>query len=70
MAHFTNAATAADNASGLVVMPNNPKPTPQVGKSRDLARELECDEDEGAFRAKFMKVATAPRPKPSGQTEW
>lgn len=34
----------------------------QIDKFRDLARELECDEDEEAFRAKFRKVATAPKP--------
>jgi uncharacterized membrane protein len=26
-----------------------------------LARELECDEDEDAFKAKLVKVAKAPR---------
>lgn len=36
--------------------------TNQVDKFRQLARELECDEDEEAFRAKFKKVATAPKP--------
>lgn len=34
----------------------------QAEKFRDLARELECDEDEEAFKAKVKKVATAPSP--------
>ncbi len=34
----------------------------QVDKFRDLARELECDEDEAAFKAKLRQVARAPRP--------
>jgi hypothetical protein len=33
----------------------------QVDKFRDLARELECDEDPEAFKAKVAKVAKAPR---------
>ena len=33
---------------------------PQAEKFRDLARELECDEDEAAFEEKVRKVATAP----------
>jgi len=36
---------------------------PQADKFRDMARELECDEDEAAFDDKVRKVATAPRPK-------
>lgn len=39
---------------------------PQADKfrdlARDLARELECDEDEAAFEDKVRKVATAPKP--------
>jgi len=32
----------------------------------ELARELECDEDEEAFKAKLREIARAPRPeKPS-----
>lgn len=38
------------------------KPKPQVERFRDLARELECDNDEAAFKAKLRKVATALRP--------
>jgi hypothetical protein len=40
-------------------------PRPQSEKFADLARELECDEDEDAFKAAVRKVGTAPRePKP------
>ena len=33
-------------------------PDPQPDKFRDMARELECDEDEAAFEDKVRKVAT------------
>lgn len=33
----------------------------QIDKFRALARELECDEDEEAFKAKVRKIAKAPR---------
>ena len=36
-------------------------PRPQADKFRDLARELECDEDEDAFKAAVRKIAKAPR---------
>lgn len=44
------------------------QPKPQADKFRDLARELECDEDEAAFEDKVRKVATSPKPdeKPEG----
>lgn len=42
-------------------------PKSQADKFRDLARELECDEDEAAFVDKVRKVATAP--KPDAETE-
>lgn len=42
--------TEADHAKG------------QPDKFRDMARELECDEDEAAFEDKVRKVATAPAP--------
>jgi hypothetical protein len=35
---------------------------PQSDKFRDMARELECDEDEAAFEDRVRKVATAPKP--------
>ncbi len=34
----------------------------QPDKFRDLARELECDEDEAAFEDKVRRVATTPKP--------
>jgi len=36
---------------------------PQADKFRDMARELECDEDEAAFEDKVRKVATSPKPE-------
>ena len=36
------------------------KPPLQPNKFRDLARQLECDEDEKAFEEKVRKVAEAP----------
>jgi hypothetical protein len=37
------------------------KPKTQADKFRDMARALECDEDEEAFKAKLRKVARAPQ---------
>lgn len=45
-------------------MAKHPRPpdTPsQPEKFRRLARELECDTDEAAFKAKLVKIAKAPR---------
>jgi hypothetical protein len=43
----------------------------QLRKFQDLARELECEDDEAAFEERFKKVARAPRPPkpetPSGK---
>lgn len=36
---------------------------PQPDKFRDMARELECDEDEAIFEEKVRKVATTPKPE-------
>jgi len=36
----------------------------RADKFRDMARELERDEDEAAFKDKVRKVATAPKPEP------
>ena len=36
----------------------------QVDRFRDLARELECDEDEKAFEDKVRKIAAAVRQMP------
>lgn len=44
-------------------MPDDPKP--QADKFRDLARELECDEDEARFEETVRKVAKAPQPRPT-----
>lgn len=41
----------------------------QPDKFRDLARELECDEDEAAFKDKVRKVATAPKPETEPETK-
>lgn len=35
---------------------------PQADKFRDMARELECDEDEAAFEEKVRKVARVAKP--------
>lgn len=50
-----------------------PKPTlpaepSQIEKFRELARELETDEDEAAFDERLKKLATAPR-APKGETK-
>jgi hypothetical protein len=37
----------------------------QPDKFRQLARELGCDEDEEAFKAKLRQIAKAPKPKPA-----
>lgn len=41
--------------------------TPQVDKFKELARELECDEDEAAFKDKVRKVAAPKSPAPDGE---
>ena len=38
-------------------------PKPEADKFRDLARDLECDEDEDAFDEKVRMVVAAPKPK-------
>ena len=49
-------------------MPEDSKP--QADKFRDLARELECDEDEAAFDERLRKLAKAPKAeKPKDQAE-
>ncbi len=55
----------------LCAMTDNKAQLPQADKFRELARELECEEDEAAFKAKLRQVATTPPqhrekpPKPS-----
>jgi hypothetical protein len=39
-------------------------PRSQPDKFRDLARDLECDEDEAAFDERLKRLATATRPTP------
>lgn len=39
---------------------------PQSDKFRDMARELECDEDEAAFEERLRKVA---KPRPEAEPE-
>jgi hypothetical protein len=41
--------------------PSDPRPQPD--KFRDLARDLECDEDEAKFEETVKRVAKAPSPK-------
>jgi hypothetical protein len=41
-----------------------PRADSQSDKFRDLARKLECDEDEKAFEEKVRRVAKAPASKP------
>lgn len=43
--------------------PTEKHETAQIDKFRDLARDLECDEDEAAFKAKFKEVVVAPPAK-------
>jgi hypothetical protein len=42
-------------------MLDTPSPKPQLAKFRNLARELECDDDQAAFDEKLKKLAKAPR---------
>lgn len=46
-----------------------PKPGSQVDKFRDLARQLETDDDEVRFNERLKKLAKAPKPKaePTGK---
>lgn len=44
-------------------MPDSKAESPQADKFRQMARELECDEDEAAFEDKVRKVATVPKPE-------
>lgn len=44
-------------------------PKPQADKFRDMARELECDDDEATFEEKVRKVATAPKRDEKGEPD-
>ena len=51
---------------------DRPDPRPQADKFRDMARELECDEDEAAFNERLRKIAKAPKlpnPKEASRTD-
>lgn len=41
---------------------SDPDPRTQAEKFADLARELECDDDEAAFDERLRKLATAAKP--------
>ena len=45
-------------------MLNATKPRPQIDKFRNLARQLETDDDEARFDERLKKLATAPKPAP------
>jgi hypothetical protein len=48
-----------------VKSPKKPiNPQAQVEKFRDLARELECDDDEGRFDERLRKIAKTSRGAP------
>lgn len=42
---------------------------PQVDKFRDLARQLEADEDEAHFEEAVKKIVRAPRPEKADKPE-
>jgi hypothetical protein len=42
---------------------------PQPDKFRDLARELECDEDEAKFEETVKRVAKTPKPEKGKKPE-
>ena len=44
------------------------EPKPQPDKFRDLAKELECDEDEAAFEEAVKRVAVTP-PEPKSEPD-
>ncbi len=43
-------------------MPDSKAEPPQIDKFRELARELEADEDEARFEETVRKIATKDRP--------
>lgn len=48
---------------------SKPDELPQIEKFRDLAREVEADEDEKRFEDTVRKVAKVPAPKPEVPTD-
>ncbi len=49
-------------------MADQPAPKPQIDKFRDLARELETDDDEAAFDERLKKLA-ATKPPPASERD-
>lgn len=45
------------------------EPKPQADKFRDLARELEADEDEAAFEETVKKIVQAPKAETAEKPE-
>lgn len=56
-----SAAPSARSVSKKVTMAQEPVPKAQPDKFRDLARKLECDEDEAKFEDQVKRIATVPR---------
>ena len=50
--------TWCDNVGGM-----SEPPTPQPDKFRDLARQLECDEEEATFEDQVRRIAKSPKPE-------
>lgn len=50
-------------------MPDNKAEPSQLDKFRDLARELEADEDEARFEDQVRKIAKAPQAPPEKRDE-
>lgn len=53
----------------ILAMPDNKDELSQTDKFRDMARELEADEDEAAFEEKVRRVATAPKSDSQGEDD-
>lgn len=53
----------------LCAMTEQKHDSTQADKFRDLARDLECDEDEARFEAVVKKVAKAPRSDKPAKSE-
>ena len=48
-------------------MESTNEPNRQAEKFKELARELECDDDEARFDERVKKLAKAPTPAPKPQ---
>lgn len=60
MGHGSKASPAGGNPGDALT---------QADKFRDLARQLECDEDEGRFEDAVRKIATAPKPESDDKSD-